>query len=184
MAMSTRDRRAVILGGAALLLVFGYRYAVSPFVGTWREARARIAFADEQASGLEAQVTQLAAQKRLLEPALGAAASKPLKPVEETRLEFVKVVEELLQQNGLKSQGVRAQPVVTVRDLPGVAIVALQVQSQGQAQQVAQCLSKLGDAEKLILVQKLELAPDAQRPDQMQVTMVLATLAEAGGNTR
>ena len=176
--MSDRDKKAVILGAMLLAGLLGYRFAVAPMVDTWQSARQRIAVASAAQSSINAQATRLQSQRRQLEAVYGSAIAQPLPTVEEARANFVKTVEDLLKSSGLESESVRSQPLRPLREVAGVALVGLQVQCSGQARQLTQCLANMSGRGPLILVESLRTSPDARRPDRMQISMVLATVAK------
>lgn len=183
MNLSQRDRRAILLGAGLLALLLGYRFVLSPWLDSWSDARARIELAASQESALRAQVAQLRSQERMLGPIYGEAINAPLPTVEDARLSFVKVTEDLLKSSGLEVRGIRSQPMTDLRELPGVALVSLQANCVGRPNSIAQCLAKMGESEQVVLVQKLDVTPDGNG-DKMSVSMVLATLARTTEATR
>lgn len=178
MTMSQRDRRAILLGSGAILFVAGYLYVVSPWLQSWSDARQRLQLAETQRAALVAEDARLESLRRTLGPFYGSGLGTPLPPVAEVRVGFVKTVQELLKQNGLESRDVRSQPLQPLREVPGVGLVALEVDCQGQVQGLMQALTKLSQAERPIVVQRMNVEPDTQRPDQMRVSLTLATFAK------
>ncbi len=177
MNLSQRDRRAIFFGAIAILAVAGYLYVVSPFLASWSEARATIQGARAAELRLAADRDRLESLRRQLAPYYGPGLDRPLPPVTQVRVGFVKTVQELLKQNGLESRDVRSQPLQTIREVPGVGLVALEVECQGSPQSLINTLGKLGSAEHPILVERLTVEPDPQRSDQVRVSLTLATFA-------
>lgn len=182
MTIRDRDRKAIILGAAVLALVLGYRLVLAPLAESWRDARQRIEMASATRSALEAQALKLRSQRRRLEAIYGPAIGEPLPPVDRARANFVKTVEDLLKSSGMESRGVRSQPLRPLREVDGVALVGLRVECTGRSQQLAKCLAAMSEGEQIMLVESIRAAPDSKRPDRMQVSMVLATLARMEGS--
>lgn len=178
MTMSDRDKKAILLGGLVLGCLIGYRFVMMPVLDSWSDARQRIAQVSAAQSSLDAQVMRLQSQRRQLEVVYGQGIAQPLPPVDVARANFVKTVEDLLKSSGMTSQGVRSQPLRPLREVAGVALVGLQVDCTGQPQQLMRCLANMSAGDQLILVDSVRAAPDSRRPDRMQVSMVVTTLAK------
>lgn len=177
MSMNDRDRRAVRWGLAILLSLGIVQFLVRPWLADWREVRERIATAQVELAGLEAQVQRVVGQRQRLEDVLGAAVSKPLPTVEEARIRAVKAAEQLLQSAGIQATGVRPQSPRPLRDLQGVTLISTQVEGSGQFMQIPQCLASIQAADQLFIVEKLSISPSPRRPGQMSLSLVLGTLA-------
>lgn len=182
MRLSSRDKKALMLGGLALAALIGFRYVLMPLNDSWRDARQRIAQAGDTLQRLQDQQLQLRAQQRRLMDFYGQGLAQPLPTAEQAGVEFVKTVEDLLKAAGLGSQGVQAQPVRPLREVPGVAVVGLQVQLAGRPEQITQCLASLCQSQQPILVQSLTATrPGKDGDQQLNVSMVIATLARWEG---
>ena len=178
MTLSPRDRRAVLLGGGTILLVVVYLYALSPWLASWSAARADVETAAINRAAADTDRARAAAILRQLGAYYGGGLATPLPPVAEVRVGFVKTVQELLKSNGLESKDLRSQPLQPIRETPGIGLVALEVECQGPVSSLMKTLAKLGQADRPIVVQRLRTEPDPQRPDQMRVSMTLATFAK------
>lgn len=177
MNLSRRDKRAVVIGGLVLVVLLGYRYVAAPLTASWQNARQRIAETSAVRAAWRARANRLAAQQRRLEPIYGKAIGEPLPMVAKARANFVKTVQDILQSSGMSSQSVQSQPLRPLREVPGVALVALQVRTSGKPRQLMKALAAMRKADQLILVQSLSAEPGGERSKKMSISMVLATLA-------
>ncbi|MCK4850701.1 MAG: hypothetical protein KAT11_05075, partial [Phycisphaerae bacterium] len=59
MTLSTRDRRAIILGGLGLLIIFAGYFALVPWINSWSSARAQITEARGQLDEVQRRVRRI-----------------------------------------------------------------------------------------------------------------------------
>ncbi len=180
MTLSPRDRRAVILGGAALAaLAIGY-WVVVPWLGDWADARDSIGVGRARLEEVESKLRRLAGQRERLAEAFGPGACRPLEGVEATRIGFLKTVQDACRSAGIGELNCQPQPTRPLRELPEAQLVSIQVSGKCQIGQLARCLAALRACERVTLVDRLVAAGNERQPGQLEVTLVLATLARKG----
>ena len=179
--MSTRDRRAVVIGTVALAAILIVKFAVLPWIDHWRDARDRIDQARATLTEYENKSTRLTNLQRRLAQTYGQAVEQPLDDVKATKIGFHKVVQDLLTAGGFRLESMQPQAVRSIRkQVPGVALLPVRVVGKCQMQQLAKCLAEVRKAARLILVERIDVSSDPKKPTELSVTMVLATPAEEG----
>lgn len=178
MALVTRDRRAILLGASALGLILLVRFALVPWIESWSEARAGIASAREEVGQLRTKMRKLLILRERLVGTHGAAAAKPLEDLEATRIAFLAAVQKALGAGGMQYRSIDPQSVKSLRDLPGIVLLQLQVKANCQLSQLAKTLAEMQKAERLIIVDRVTASGQEKKPGKLEVTLVLATLAE------
>jgi hypothetical protein len=180
MKLSWRDRRAVLVGAAALLAVFLVRYALIPWIHSWQAARGRVAAARAELDDVRSTMQRLLRVRDRTLATYGQAVAKPLEDVEATRIAFLKTVQDVLRAGGVEYKSIDPQPTKALRELPGVEWVPCEVKGSCQLAQLAKCLAELRKAEKLVIVDRITASGGEKEPGKLEVSLVLATLAEQG----
>ena len=178
MTFSPRDRRAILLGAAGLLIILIARLAVIPWIDSWRAARREIAEARAQLDYTQHQVRRILGQRRRLEQIYGQAVSKPLENRQSALNRLTRVVQDVFKAGGFKATDYKSQRCRSLPEVPGVEIVPLQVRGKCKLPQLVKCLAAMRNAETLILVDWFSVANDEKKPGELEITMMLATLAE------
>lgn len=175
--LSPRDRRAMVLGLVALGAIAVARFALIPFVDSWLAARDQLR-ADRQAAGeVQVRLARAIGQQGRLANRYGPAVGKGLQDVESARMSLFSAVQQVTTSSGLKPEVYQPLPDRAIRELPGVRLVPLEVRGKCQADQVVACLAALARSDTLLLVDRLAVTGDDKGSGQVEVTMVLATLA-------
>ena len=183
MNISTRDRRALVIGGAALAAIVVVKFAVMPWVDHWLDTRESIQNARATLKDCETKLRKLSQLNTRLTPTYGPAIEEPLTDMESTRVRFHKVVQDVLKAGGFQMQSLQPQATRSIRKhVPGVAVLPVRVVGKCQLPQLAKCLAQVRAAPCLIIVDRVIVTSDPKNPSQLSVTMVLATLAEEGAD--
>ena len=177
MKLTPRDRRAFVLGAAGLAAIALVSYVVLPMAERWQLARAQIEDGRARRTRLQSDLGVLLRQRERLVEAYGPAAGRPLEGAEQTRIAFLKAVQDLLRNAGLQEPNLQPQAPRTVSELPGVQMLSVQAGGKCQLPQLAKCLAELRKADRLIVVDRLTATANPKQPGQLEVTLVLATLA-------
>lgn len=180
MKLSPRDRRTAVLGLAGLLVIIAARLLVIPWVDGWAAAREQIAADRHRLDELQRSITRVLGQRGRLAARYGPAASKSLKDVEQARIGLLKAARDVLTANGLKPT-YTPQPPRSVKKIPGVRFLPLRVRSKCNLSQLTKCLADMRNADTLIIVDRLSITNNEKKPGQLEMTMILATLARQGG---
>ena len=180
MTLSSRDRRTLLLGAAGLMVICAARFAVIPWLDSWTAAREQIVTNRQQLSDLERTIRRVLGQQGRLAETYGQAVNKPLEDMETARIGLFKAAQDVLKAAGFKPTSYQPQPCRTLREIPGVMIVPLQVRGKCRLEQLAKCLAGMRKADTFIIVDRLSLNNDEKKPGQLDVTMVLVTLSEQG----
>ncbi|MAE65369.1 MAG: hypothetical protein CMJ18_13945 [Phycisphaeraceae bacterium] len=178
MNISARDRRAVLTGALLLVAIFVVRYAVMPWIDHWTDVRAAIDVDHRRLVDIERQTRRVELLDRQLDRTYGSAARRPLEDVPATQVAFHKTVKQVLTEAGIGFERIDEQSVRPLKRVPGTVLVALQVRGRCKIDQLAKFLARTHQADMLILVERISASKRSDKPDQLDVVLVLTTLAE------
>jgi len=184
MKLSRRDRRAVILGLIALAGILFVRFGVVPFWDSWRRGRDEAGSARAQLSQLEVDLRRLANLQDESVKRYGPSVLEALKPSESARIAFTKTVQDVLRSGGISFQSITPQQPRDVRELDGVELLPFQIKGKCAVPQLAKCLAGMRKATMPVIVDQIQVTNQPKKPGQLEVTMVLATLAKRERNRR
>jgi len=176
--LSSRDRRALAVGVIALAIVFMVRFPAMRWLRSWSEAKQTIATARVQVDDYKRRIRRVLGQRERLERIYGPGVNKPLEDLETARVSFYKAVQGVLKSSGFKPTDYQPQPPRPVPNVPGLRIVPLQIRGKCKLPQLAKCLAEARKAETLVIVDRVSASNDAKMTGQLEVTLVLSTLAE------
>ncbi|MCJ7543330.1 MAG: type II secretion system protein M [Phycisphaerae bacterium] len=178
--MTPHDRRAILLGAAALLAVVVVRWVLVPWAISWQQARQEITVAQSQLDALENQVRRHLSQRDRLTAMYGNAVAKPLEDMEPATLRFGEAVQAVMGRSGIRDPAYQPQQPRGVPGAPEVEMVTLRMTGRCQLPDLARCLAELRRADSLIVVDSLVATGDTrpQQQGQMEVTMLLSTPAK------
>ena len=181
MALTQRDRRAVLIGLALLGLALLGRFVVMPAYGHWRDVRAAAVAQDEQLTQIERTLNRRDAVFDRLRSKYGDAVDAELLDVDQTRVVFPKAIEQALQQSGVAVQSIDLQAVRRVRQVSGVSMVSLRVRATCKPTAISKLLKALRETDRITVVERLDLTmANPGRRDQWTVGLVVATPALEG----
>ena len=180
MNLSKRDRRALLIGVGALGVILVAHFVVLPCVDDWAASRDAAEVARAQLDTLERDVRSLLGQRQRLDRTFGPGANKPLSDLETTRHNLLKATQEVLKKAGVAATDYQPQQARQVRQVANVDLVSLQVRGKCKLPQLAKCLAGLLEAETLIFVDRLTVTNNEKKPGELEVMLVLASLAERG----
>ena len=178
--VSPRNRRAIILGAAALAVILAARLVLIPWIDSWQQARQQIADAQGGLRDLDGQLRRLLAQRQRLEKIYGPGSAKPLADVQAAKSALVGV-KDILKAGGFNPTSFRPQPPRSLRTLREVELVPLQVRGKCKLPQLVNSLAGLRKSQTLFFVDRLTITNDQKKPGELDVVMVLATLARQAG---
>ena len=178
MTLSTRDRRALILGVLGLgILLAGY-YVLMPWLDSWGSARAQISEARSELADVQMRVQRILGLRRRLAKTYGPAVNMPLEEdVQTAQLNLSEAVRETFAGAGFKPTEYRRQRPRALSGVPGVQIVSLEVPGQCNLSQLTKSLAGLSKAKTFVFVERFSIANDEKKPGKLTVTITLATLA-------
>jgi hypothetical protein len=179
--LAPRDRRAVLLGGLTVAAALVVYWGVLPWLGHWSDVRGQAQASQEELSRLQARGGDLLEARKRLVQAYGPGAGRPLEKVQAAGINLVKVVPETLRGAGLQIQNIQPQPARGLKEVPGVAALPIQVKATGTLAQLAQGLDALQASETLIVVEQVSAVGNEKKPGQLEVTLMLSSLARQGG---
>ncbi len=156
-SLSQRDRRAIILGAAALLGLVVVRWGLMPFVNSWQGTRAEIASCRGELDTLESQLRLLLGQRRRLESMYGPAVHKPPGDADAETLKFREAIQTAVGSSGMREPKYTPQPARVVPSLQGVQTIGMRVRGQCQLAQLTRCLAELRAADCLIIVDNISI---------------------------
>ena len=172
MAMSSRDRRALLLGAGVVLAAVLYKVALSPAMTTWSEARQAVANQDALIARIDAQIDRRQAIHARLRDRYGPAIDRPLPTLEDMQVKFPKVVRDAMGRGGAQPGSVDIQGVRRLRDVPGVSLMTLRVNTVCGGNAIPAVLDGLRTAEQIVIVDSIELSM-AQPGNRGKWTMIL-----------
>ena len=177
MKLSARDRRAVTFGAAALGVILILRLGLIPWLGSWRQARIDMSQTRAELGELGGQMDRLMRIRQRLTETYGPGAANPLPDVEAARIGLPKTISDMLKAGGLGVGSITPQPPHPLREVPGVELLCFQVKGRCKLPQLAKSLAEMQKAESLVFVERLIAIGDEKKPGQLDVTLILGTLA-------
>lgn len=180
MTLSDKDKRAIRIGAIALGIILVARFLLIPWMDSWFDARRRIATADEQLERLQKPIRRALGLQKHLERLYGPGVNRPCQDIEAAKLSLMKVAGQLAKFGGMQPSSNVPQRGRSLANVPGVEIVLLQIRGKCDFPQFSKTLAALMKSETLVFVERLSLTNDQKKPGQLDVTLVLATLAERG----
>ncbi|NLF30522.1 MAG: hypothetical protein GX591_06505 [Planctomycetes bacterium] len=183
MTLSPRDRRALALGALGLALIVLARVAALPVLDRWRQARTEAACCQAALTARAQSVSGVLAQRGRLAGRYGRAINRPLEPVDQAEVTLLRAAKDVLGAAGFAPGEYLPQRPRQVREIPGVDYVCLEVRGQCQESKLPECLAAVGRAETLLFIDRITVVVDSKRPDQLNVTMLLATLGRRQEDT-
>jgi len=175
--LTPRDRRAVLLGAAALGVLILARLVVLPWLDGWSAARAHAAADRAELLRIETQLARLVAQRHRLKDPLGSAVGKDLQDVESARVSLFASAQAALGAAGFSASDYQPQKPRRLAGLPGVQEICIQVRGKCNGEQLTNMLAQLCKTPTLVVVRQLSLDNDEKKPGELEVTMILMTLA-------
>ena len=180
MTLSQRDRRAIILGAIGLALVCFIRFGLMNFLDSWSDARHRIAAARDNVSRQERAISRVLGQRGRLASEYGQSVCKPLADSDTAKINLLAASQQALTKAGFEPDNYQPQPGKDLRQIPGLRYIPLQVRGKCSLDQLTKLLAGLPNDETPIIVDQLSIAKNEKKPQKLEVTMVLATLADQG----
>ena len=178
MRLSPRDRRAMLLGAAVLLIILAGRLAVIPWIDNWSGTRKEIVENRSQLDDIQRQIRRVLWQRQRLEEAYGPAVNKPLGNRQSAQVNLFKAVQDVFKAGGVKLTDYQPQRSRPLPEVPGVEIVPLQIRGKCNLSQLTKCFAGMRNGETLIIVDSFSVANDEKKPGELEITMMVATLAE------
>jgi hypothetical protein len=176
--LSPRDRRAVIFGGVGLGVILLLRLLVIPIWDSWSSARDRGEVYGKELVQLNRSLRRALGQRQRLIRMYGPAVSKPLADEQTARIQLFESAKDVFGSGGMNVKNYQHQRTRPLREIPNVSLVTLQVRGQCKLEQLTQCLRKMTNSKSLMIVQSMNLANNEKQLGQLDVTLVLATLAD------
>lgn len=178
MTLSTRDRRAIIVGGLGLGIIFAGYFVLMPWFDSWSSARAQVSEARDQLADVQMRVQRILGLRRRLVKTYGPAANMPLEEdVQTAQLKLLETAKETFSAGGFKPSEYRLQRPRALSEVPGVQIVPLEVPGKCNLSQLTKSLAGLCKAKTFVFVDSFSIANDEKKPGNLTVTITLATLA-------
>ena len=178
MKLTDRDRRAILWGSAILAGVLLVRFAILPWWSSWSEARDQTRRCREQMNELELEIRRLANMQDTAVKSYGPSATRPLQGAEAARIAFAKAVNDTLKAGGINFQSITPQRARPLPDLKDVELLPFQVKGKCSLAQLARCLAGMRKAPMPMIVDRIGVSSDPKKPGQLELTMVLSTLAK------
>lgn len=167
-----------MIGAVLLAAILVVRFAVLPWVDHWRDVSDRIDLTQQRLAGFQQKISRLDHLNTQLRKAYGPAVDKPLEQVQPTQVAFHKTVEELFKAAGIKVKSKDTQKVRPIKDVPDTVLVPVQVRAECQIGQLAKLLAQVRQADRLVVIDRLNVDAVPKKPGHLNLTMVLATLAK------
>lgn len=178
MNLTKKDKRAIRICVIALAAILVAKLLVIPWLDRWSEARLRIASADQQIEQLQRPIRRALGLQKHLERLYGPGVNQPCQDIETANLSLMKTAGKFAKSGGMKPSSNVPQRGRRLTNVPGVEIVLLQIRGKCDLQKLSKTLAALLKSETLVFVERLSVTNDQKKPGQLDVTLVLATLAE------
>ena len=178
MTLSPRDRRAILLGVVALLIIVAARLVVIPWIDGWRSAREDMTSTRSQLSNIQRQMQRVLWQRQRLEEIYGPGVKNTLKDRQAAQLSLIKAVQVVFKAGGVKLTDYQPQRPRTLKEIPDVQIVPLQIRGKCKLPQLTKCFVAMRDNQTLIIVESFSITNNEKKPGELEITMIVSTLAE------
>ncbi|MBN1554201.1 MAG: type II secretion system protein M [Phycisphaerae bacterium] len=180
--LSSRDRRAVLIGGIALGAIVLMRLTIIPFADSWADARNRSRTNGEELTQLNRSLRRAVGQRERLARKYGPGIRQSLVNEQAAAMNLFQSAKDVFSAGGIRLTEYQPQRSRPVREIPNVSLVTLQVKGQGDLPKLAKCLHQMTRAKNLMFVQSMNITNNEKQPGQLDVTLLLATLAEMKKN--
>ena len=178
MTFSTRDRRAILIGAVALLIILTARLLVMPWIDSWLEAREQMAQTSTQLNDVQRQVRRVLWQRQRLEERYGPAVKEPLHDRQTAQLNLFKAVQDVFKAGGVKLSAYQPQLSRPLPKVPGVQIVPLQIRGKCKVSQLTKCFVAMRQGQTLLIVESFSVINNEKKPGELEITMIVSTLAQ------
>lgn len=176
--LSPRDRRALLLGAVALGAIVLLRFTVIPFMDSWTDARDRSRVYGEELVELNRSLRRAVAQRERLARTYGPGIRQPLQDEQAARMNLFRSAKDVFGAGGVGITEYQPQRTRALRDIPNVSLVTLRIKGKCDLPKLAGCLYEMSRAKNLMFVQSMNVNNDKKKSGQLDVTLVLATLAD------
>ena len=149
-----------------------------PWTDHWLEVRDETATDRAQLAHLERKVAKIVLQRDKVAKAYGPGASRTLGDVEATQVSLLTAVQKVCQTAGFAPTDYQPQGSRPLPSVPDMVIVRIQLRGKCKLPQLVKCLAELRKAETLVFAERLSATNSSKKPGELDVTLVLATLAE------
>ena len=177
MTLTARDRKAIIRGSVALLIILTGKFAIIPWLDSWIAARERISRDSDTLNDVRLRVRRILGQRRLLKKTYGPAVVEPLQDLQDAKFSLLQAAQEIFAAGGFKANDYRLQRPRPLPQVPDVQILPIEIPGQCNLAQLLKSLSNLANAKTLIFVDKFSITNDEKKPGKLKVNITLATLA-------
>ena len=178
MTLAARDRRTIIAGAVILAVIVATRFAVIPWVDSWLDARRASQFDRRQLNEWETEIRRVLGQRKRLSDKYGPAVNQPLEDSQTARVSLFEAAQDAIKANSFEATYYEPQASRPLREIPGVQAIKLQVRGKCKLPELAKCLAAMRKADTLVIVDRLIIANGEKKPGQLEVTMMLMTLAK------
>ena len=178
MTLSPRDRRAILFGAVALLIILATRLLVMPWIDSWRTARDEMAISRKQLNDIQKQMQRVLWQRQRLEEIYGPAVKNDLEDRQTAQLALIKAVQDVFKTAGIKLTDYQPQRARTLKEIPDVQFVPLQIRGKCKLPQLTKCFVTMRDNKTLIIVESFSITNNEKKPGELEISMIVSTLAE------
>lgn len=172
-----RNKRALIIGAAAVVLVLIFHFAVSPWIDHWRQVRTSLAAAEEKLALLSGDQKPAAAAKQAALTAAVPAFALP-EPEDKQRLLFERKIHEQLKKAGIKAKPLSflARP----KPQPALGLKLLRLQCRGACNFAAalDLIAALNENPYLVAIEELQLKCGAKTREEMDLNLTVSTFVQ------
>ncbi|MEM1027834.1 MAG: hypothetical protein AAGJ38_07100 [Planctomycetota bacterium] len=181
--MSSRDRRALLLGAVLIGLAVLYRVGLSPVMGQWSEARATAASQSAMLAQYEERLEKRADVRKRIEPRYGPGVHRALVTVDEAQVAFPRSVQQAIRRGGAEVKQVEVQGLRRVREMPGIEMLSLRVQVVCEPNSIPRMFRELAGADIPVVIESVNLSM-SQRNQRRKwdAALVVSTPTRSGGN--
>jgi Tfp pilus assembly protein PilO len=177
MAMSARDRRAVVFGGAALALMAVYVLVLAPAVRGYRDLVSEHGAADRAVKRYvddQRKAVVLAARVKEWEAKAGEFA--PPKPYGEQMTAVGERIVAAAQESGVNLQGTTPGTPTPWPDDAKVAYAPIQIEAQAGFENVYKFLAALYRIPGVISVEQMDLTGEGKGGDNLKARISISVL--------
>ncbi|QQE11157.1 hypothetical protein JD969_16900 [Planctomycetota bacterium] len=176
--LEQRDKRTLFLGAIALAVMLLFTYVAMPMFDHWREMSTQLNAAEVKMVEYQQELLRIKSKTATLESIYGKCIKNELPTTDEARQKYFKAFERLLQESGIRKRVVNAQPIKPFPGNRNLQLVGIKIKGQCKPDRLLQCMSKMNEFEKLVLIDNVQIAK-MPKGDQLEVSLIASLVARA-----
>ncbi|MBN1126853.1 MAG: hypothetical protein JXA82_17740 [Sedimentisphaerales bacterium] len=174
--LSQRDRRALLLGSVAIVVIFIYLFA-GEWLTEWQLVRSDLKEMRVQLKAIEQQAAGKPTARQIATLTAVPKFEMPVKEEEQAVL-FRNEFNEQIKQSGIKAKSLDYLASKKITGVGGYKTLRLQCKSRCNLSQVLDLLGNLNNNPYLVGVEEIQIRPDQRNRQEVDLTLTVSTFAK------